>query len=409
MRSPVRRLVAGSTLSQLGNWVNVTAVMVLLQQHYGAALVSAYFLARTVTPFLFARPLVGLVAEQHVPQVWASAQGILALMMLALAFVGSNIIALLILLALAGVLQSATSSWIMQIVGAVSGPDQKATITAIATGTSVAVVAGPSIGGLLALVGGLLPVFLFDAVTFAAAAVLVPWKRAMESPVKDVPAAGMKDAIKSISRAFVPVHPGGGRRLRLLAVFWVAFGLFGGLLTAAETPVFADLKRFNADQIGLAISAYGFGGLVIFVASTFWKFSTGRLATALVLVVGVGVWSFGEGWGLYVAFFITGLGFSLVNSAARVSFSESFSSTDVPVSQSWAWVNQLSLLTSVLSYFAAFVYFSIGGTTVPILSGVVALSVLCALVGVQSDIRSRRPVASSFGESVNTEQKGQPG
>ncbi|MBM7412874.1 MFS family permease [Clavibacter michiganensis] len=384
-----RPLIAGSALSQLGNWVNVTAVMILLQQDHGAAAVALYFLIRTVPPVLLARPIVTLVPVRLVGRFWAGSQVTLAVTMAGLAFVADDVVALLVLLGFAGVLQSVASSWLMQIAETVAGEDRRSVITAVSTGTSVAVVAGPSLGGALAFLGGLFPVFMFDAATFVAAILLVPWARATGLRASGTPATGYRSALRGVVRSLSPLHPAGSPGLRSLALFWILFGLFGGVLTVTETPVLSDMKAFDANEIGLTISAYGLGGLLVFIASTFFGFSTDRLACASVLVVGLALWAVFDDGVVYAAFFIIGLGYSLVNSAVRVSFGDLFATSSTPVSESWAWVNQLSLLTSVVSYLTGLIYFSLTSQPAPMLVLVVALSVVCAGCGVVWDNRAR--------------------
>ncbi|WP_431277623.1 MFS transporter [Leifsonia poae] len=367
--------------------MNVTAVMIMLQHRHGAAAIAVYFLARTAAPYLFSRPVVSAMPPRLIGSAWASSQATLALLMLGLALFNQNDALLVILLAVAGVLQSATAAWLMHIAEVTSQDDRKALITAISTGTSVAIVVGPALGGILSSWGGLLSVFAFDSATFAASLLLVPWSGLPASLRQQ---AAQWSAAQLLLRALIPVKPHMNAWVWPLAAVWIAFGLFGGLLTAIETPVFATLKGFSPDQIGAAISAYGLGGLVIFLASTLFGFSNGYLSTSAVAVTGVLAWTLGANWLLYPAFFVTGLGFALVNSAARVAFAEVFARSNVQTSEAWAWVNQLSLFTSVTSYLTAWIYFSLGDNLHLISGAVVALGFTCLAFGVLWDVASKQ-------------------
>ncbi len=398
MKARSRLLIAGSTLSQVGNWVNVTAVMIMLQQRHGAAVVAVYFLSRTVAPYFLSRPLVSSVPSRLTGSAWASSQVALALIMLSLALFNQNTSLLVFLLAVAGVLQSATSSWLMHIAQTTAPDDRKAVITAISTGTSVAIVAGPALGGILSSWGGLLAVFIFDSATFAVPLLLVPWRR-LHMTGHETERHGLRQLML---RSFLPVKPRLDAHIWPLAAVWIAFGLFGGLLTAIETPVFAAVKGFGPEQIGVAISAYGLGGLVVFLASTLFGYSNGYLSTSAVAVAGALAWTLGQNWFLYLAFFITGLGFALVNSAARVAFGDVFARSDIGTSEAWAWVNQLALFTSVASYLTAWIYFSFTGSLVPISIAMVALGFICLAFGIQWDLYSRRGANRSSTNSSKT-------
>lgn len=403
MKAQSRLLIAGSTVSQLGNWVNVTAVMIILQQHHGAAMVAVYFLARTIAPYLLSRPLVGVMPGHLVGKAWASNQVALVLIMFALAFWNQNTSLLITLLAAAGVLQSATSSWLMHIAEATEPADRKALITAISTGTSVAIVAGPGLGGVLSTWGGLLPVFLFDSATFAASLFLVPWWRVPAPPADEIP---KRSARETLLTSLLPIKPRIAGRVWPLVAAWIAFGLFGGLFTAIETPVFSLVKGFGPDQIGAAISAYGLGGLVVFLASTFFGFSNRYLSTSAIALAGVIGWTLGADWFLYAAFFVTGLGFALANSSARVAFGDVFAESKVASSEGWAWVNQLSLSTSVVSYFAAWMYFALNGRIEWIASTVLVLGGLCLAFGISWDAQAakahNRAAAQMQAQSVHS-------
>lgn len=396
MRARSRFLIAGSTLSQLGNWVNVTAVMIMLQQREGAALVAVYFLSRTIAPYFLSRPLVGCVPDGLVGRAWASSQAALVMIMFVLVLCHRNTSLLITLLAVAGVLQSATSSWLMHIAERIDPDHRKPLITAISTGTSVAIVAGPGLGGFLAGWEGLPAVFLFDSVTFAASLLLVPWRRL---PVVLTTGGRLKrSAWHTVLSSLMPIKPQLNLLVWPLVATWLAFGLFGGLFTAIEMPVFSLVKGFNADQIGLAISAYGLGGIVVFVASTFFGFSNSHLSASAVALVGVIAWVVGAGVGLHVAFFVAGLGFALVNSSARVAFGEIFAESKVPSSEAWAWVNQLSLATSVVAYAAAWLYFVLTDNIQGITWVVVGLGAVCVTFGICWDVLTNRTRDRKTGE-----------
>ena len=389
MRPQGRLLIAGSTLSQLGNWVNVTAVMIALQQQHGAALVAVYFLARTIAPYFLARPLVNVVPSRLVGRAWALSQVALTLIMLCLAVWNQNTPLVIALLAGAGVLQSATSSWLLHIAEAAESSEsseRRALITAISTGTSVAIVAGPAVGGILQGWGGLPPVFVFDAATFAVSLALVPWWRLRP---QEAQGADHRSATSMVLSSLLPLKPRIHAKIGALVGAWIAFGLFGGLLTAIETPVFATIKSFTSDQIGGAISAYGLGGLVVFAASMLFGFSSRYLSTSAIALVGVIGWTLGESWFVYVSFFITGLGFALVNSTARVAFSDIFARAEAKSSEAWAWVNQLSLFTSIAAYLTAWIYFSFNGDLRLAEGLVVTLGVVCVGFSVRWDYADR--------------------
>lgn len=391
MKAQSRLLIAGSTLSQLGNWVSVTAVMIALQQQHGAAAVAVYFLARSVAAYFLSRPLAIMVPGRFVGRAWASSQAALALIMFSLVFWHQSTPLLIGLLAVAGVLQSTSASWLMPIAEATNPSDRKPLITAISTGISLAIVAGPAVGGILQGWGGLSPVFAFDAATFAVSLALVPWRLL---PTSHVSEALPRKTRSTVLSSVLPLPPRIDAKIGALSGTWITFGLFGGLLTAIEMPVFVTMKGFGPEQIGGAISAYGLGGLVVFAASTLFGYSNRHLSISVIALGGVIGWILGDSWFLYIAFFITGLGFALVNSTARVAFSDVFAQAAVQSSEAWAWVNQLSLFTSIVSYLTAAIFFLLDGDLGVIAGLVIILGIVCLAFGARWDLTSRLPKTS---------------
>jgi hypothetical protein len=161
----------------------------------------------------------------------------------------------------------------------------------------------------------------------------------------------------------------------------VSFGVFGGVLNAIELPVFTSVQRLSSAEVGFAIGAFGAGGLVVFAASTIFMYASRTLMSCLLLLAGVGTWLVASDWWIYAAFFIAGLGYSLFNAALRIRFERLFvHSEHGSTKDQWAWLFQLSLLTSLLVYCAATAYFAFSsGLIAPlVVLGVSAAAMMAA-------------------------------
>ena len=387
------RFIAGSVVSQFGNWMSVTAVMVYLQVEAGAAAVSLYFLLRTLLPYFLARFLVRTGSSRSLGAWWASSQLILAMLSVAIAIFGHDVSIILALTAIASIFQAASNPSVMAMIGILVPDEHKGrVITSVSTSTSLALVAGPAVGGLLTAVGGLPLVFAIDAATYLIAIALVPWRGCRESS-SDGAHPGTARWRVLLSFFVAPAAISRVRTIKRLVAIWIIFAILGGVLNALELPVFDQIQQLSAQEIGFVIAAFGVGGLVVFIAATFFRYAPRSLAVSLVMGAGLITWLLVDGWLIYPAFFIAGVGYSLFNSSMRARFQEAFDAARVTASDCWAWLFQINMLVSLLVFGISTIYFAaVDELLWPILlltALTIVLGFVCSLPG------SRREIATT--------------
>ncbi|MDY0087260.1 MAG: MFS transporter [Coriobacteriia bacterium] len=126
--------------------------------------------------------------------------------------------------------------------------------------TSVSFVMGPAIGALLVRHIALDWVFVFDAVTSVAAAVLVWQTRLARAPFGHDVAEGHPNAIRAFVKGMKVTYSARALRYYVFAgtLLWVSFGSFGVL----EPLFFRDVVRGGADTLGWVNAIYGLGMLI---------------------------------------------------------------------------------------------------------------------------------------------------
>ncbi len=373
------RLILGSTVSMVGSWIALTAVLINLQSRGGPHLVTLYLFCLTLMPALFTRSVLARVRRYAIGSIWCFAEVSQAVLVLIMAVLTDYVPILIILVSVTAVMQNVAASAQMALVSnKVPETEQSGVLTAISSGSSLSLVLGPAVGG--ALVGwlGLQAVFIIQAICCICASWIVPWRYTTVELIKRSPSRGMSS-----------YRPPEGllkfKGSKVVCLAWALFAIFGLLFDSVEMPVFLDSQGLSPGQVGTYISIYGVGGVTVFVAATLFNWSIKFLSVSLILLLGTCLWLFGgEGVGL-IGFALCGLGYALVNGAIRSKFNSVLNLTnDVPTADGWAWLFQLSLTCSAVGFAIITIFFYYGGSVMVPIVGLVLTGVClvgCSLYG----------------------------
>ncbi len=371
------RVIAGSTIAALGGWLTLTSAMIEFQQRVGPSFVTMYLFCLTLAPALLARPLLSMLSGRPVGAIWCACVAAQAALAVGVFALRENNAWVLLLLALSAVFQNAAASSLMDLIGRKIPADRtNGVITAVSSGSSLAIVLGPAAGGIVLGLYSFESVLLVQFACLVCAMALVPWTGTVS-----------RGSTSSTSRGATFLRPphalAGAPRAKPLIGLWVNFVVYGVLIDSLEMPVLVDVQGLSPSQVGMYISLYGVGGVLVFAAATFFNKSTTDSRTVVVLVVGTFVWLFNPHSGLaLLGFMLCGLGYSLVNSSVRNVYAEILASNeDIPVSDAWAWLFQVSLTISAGGFLLSSVFFHGSGSVGFLVNLLLAVSALLLLGG----------------------------
>ncbi|MBW3087094.1 hypothetical protein KEM60_03324 [Austwickia sp. TVS 96-490-7B] len=369
------RFIAGSGLSQVGSWVSLLAIIVILQKEYGSASVVWLFLLRTAGPALLSRTVTRMLKRCEPGSAWAAAQGLLCFLQLSLFIIPINIATILVITGISCVIQGCANTWMMSCVTCtLTGGDRERTIRAMRTSAHVALVAGPALGAYIQGHYGLRAVFIFDALTFLAALMLLPWRlsAALWSP-------GQRDKGGPRWVIGAPASLRGCGWLADLRYGWLTFGVFTGLLNCVEMPVLVSQRHLSTTEVALTISFFGVGGLCFFVQSLMGLSVGPAWLHALGSAVAFMGWASVEGLASSFLFAVLGYMLAAAGSGIEVRAAMMFSEITGDPSDLWAWFFQLGFYVSLLTYLAGLMYFYVWASpTFLIVLATVAI-VLCVV------------------------------
>lgn len=252
---PYRRIFVAATASNLGDWVNYVAVLIVIafRMRLGAGWLAAYAVALAV-PYVLFSPLAGVVVDR-VPRRLAMVTCDLGRAVVVLCFVLAHDVWLLLgLVVLRGLFSSvfnpAESAAVKQ---AVPKDDLLAANSLNSLSTQLTKIVGPSIGGVVVALAGPDPAFYLDAASFCISAAFLA---GMRLPAPAAPAPGshpQKDGrrhrvLAEIAEGFAYI-----RRSRALTV-----AIAGMAVTVFMVFTFDTLSPLALRSLGLRASLFGF-------------------------------------------------------------------------------------------------------------------------------------------------------
>jgi MFS family permease len=262
---PFRRLLAGSTLSAVGNSMTSFAVILqVFQITHSSFAVGAIGFARFLPMLvvgLLGGSLVDATDRRRLVLVTTSCLAVVSAALAAQAFAGLAEVWLLYgLVAVQSALSAINAPARQTFVPRLLRADQLAAGLALnRLSFQVMLVLGPALAGLITSAGGLRACYLVDTISFAAALYGVARLPAMR-PNGDVARPGLRSAVEGIS--FI------GRSRVLAGAFLTdlsatVFGLPAALFPAINAERFGG----SASTLGLFMAAIGLGGLIASVFS----------------------------------------------------------------------------------------------------------------------------------------------
>ena len=249
------RLWAGQSISFVGDFVSIVALVILVVELSGSASAVGGLLVARLVPTL-ASPLVGVLADRLDRRVILVASDLARAVLILAAVFTRNLLVLYVLVFLMGLARTFFNPTIRAAFPSVVGEGDLARANALISGTfSVSYAAGPAIGGLLVSAMGVNAAFVLDAATYLVSALFlsrIPLPRPQTGS-----GAGffgeLRAGLSYLAGARVPLG--------------IVIGAFLTILTVNATvpaEVFLAKRTFDAGDAGygLLVSVWG-GGMVL--------------------------------------------------------------------------------------------------------------------------------------------------
>ncbi len=256
-----RLLFTGQTLSQLGDWMNRVALLVLAYRLTGSPIAVALLQLATLLPRVLVSPFGGVLADRYQKRLLMIALDLLrALLAISLIFADSSGqlwlagVTLLLMHSFAAIFNPARSAILPALVpreqlGQANG------LTDIAGQSAFFI--GPAIGGWIIAAAGINAVFLINGATFALSALLVALIRVVEPARRGI----TKGAIfRELREGWQALYAHSPLRFLLGALFLEA--LVALALTVLLLPILTGPLGGTDEQLGLLLAMVGIGTMI---------------------------------------------------------------------------------------------------------------------------------------------------
>ena len=250
---PFRRLLAGRTVSKLGDWLTMTAVVTWLYvETRSSLLVSLFLVARmgaTVLGGVLVTPLLDRFARFRTLWFVEVMRGALTLFTVPLAALGQHY-GVMVAVALSAALSSATDPSASSLVPELL-PERLVHAGNAVHGVArnVMMVAGTLAGGLAVAKLGISKALLLDVATFVLAAFLYRRFAAVSTPARDEPQLTRGDLLRALVRQRVVLG---------LTVSFTVVTMAMAILNAS-LPAFFDTRLGDVHAYGYGMGAIGAG------------------------------------------------------------------------------------------------------------------------------------------------------
>jgi predicted MFS family arabinose efflux permease len=255
-----RFLLAGLAVSQIGDWLYNLALITLVYQRTGSILWAGVATGARVVPMVVFGPVGGVIADRFDRRrVMVASDLLRLLLMLGLALVASTGLPVVFAPVIAALATTAGTPYLACVSGStprlVRDGDLPGANAARSAVTSLGIMAGPAIGGVLLVVGSPALAFVVNAATFGAAigCVLVIRERdAFAAATSADSAVALGGAIGSTLRGIAD----GAAALRAhpAAIRLVGADLMCSVVYGMQTVVLVLVAR----QAGLGLHGYGY-------------------------------------------------------------------------------------------------------------------------------------------------------
>jgi hypothetical protein len=268
------RLLVGEFVSSIGDWLYLVALLIVVYEASGSALVLGIIGAARVAPYIFLSVPAGIAADRFDRRLILIYTDVArGLIMVALAVITALNGPLWLVVALT-ILATCFSSFFGPTIGAflptlVNERELGPANSAWASLDNLAFVVGPAIGGLLIAAGGVPLAFVLNAASFAFVAYIL-WR--LPSPTR-APAAAAPAATEAGSPAEAPAEPKAAALgdyvapLSGLALIDLVGGFVFGGLSILTVIIAVDILQAGEAGTGFLNAAIGVGGLIGAVGS----------------------------------------------------------------------------------------------------------------------------------------------
>jgi MFS family permease len=261
-----RSLLAGLAVSQIGDWLYNLALVTVVYTRTGSVMWAGIATGARVVPMVVLGPVGGVIADRFDRRrVMVAADLIRLALMLALALMATTRLPVVLAPVIAALATAAGTPYLACVAATtprlVRDGDLPGANAARAAVTSIGIIVGPAIGGVLLLLGSPAAAFLVNAATFGAAAACV---LAIRDPgFFTVPAApgvssrpGVGGQVTSVLGSVFTGIAGGAAALRAhpAAIRLVGADLTCSVVYGMQTVVLVLV----ADQAGLGMHGYGY-------------------------------------------------------------------------------------------------------------------------------------------------------
>lgn len=250
-------LLASSASTDVADWMDYLAIVVLLTHWQAGAWGLAWFAVALAAPRFFVGPLAGMLADR-LPLKWVYSGANLGRALLCGAMIFSpNPIVLLILVALRASVASASFPALQAAIPILVAPDQLTAVnSALFTIRQFTRILGPTLGGALLLVLSSQLIFALTATLSAVAALTflfleIPDRDRVARQASETFVANFKAGLAEITR----------QPLLLLATVYFATCMFATFLYDSFAVLYLERLGMPASFLGVVMAALGAGGI----------------------------------------------------------------------------------------------------------------------------------------------------
>jgi MFS family permease len=380
-------LLAASAISSFGSALTFTAIALILKESRGASSISYAFFVQTIPQiFLYPQFLTWAVGSRRKLsyQILLILLGVNVLTLC----IHDSILWIYIYMAVSSVLVASSTPIASSLMGDWIGVARIAIFQTRAQSLRLIMWAvAPVICVFLFTTAGATAVFLLDAISFMVAAALIsllaaPEKKEAQTGEGSPQLGTSGQSVRDIVR---------GEHARFILV-WYALTLASSVLNGVEFAIF-DLSRLSEQEIGLALSAWGMGGALSFLATS-WSFASRVSTSAILVMLSIVTLLFSCLRGLYViypAMFFMGAAFAVIGGRMRQEVECALTSPSNSLLL-WGLIQQRTAFISLCTYLAIGLLLSNNWSIVVAVS-ILPLSVLCLLyLQISASLRTMRTI-----------------
>lgn len=370
------RIYAGFFATNIGSWLTFIAITLYTKEHYGVAHISYIFMVQALIPLMFSSVLAKWATGFNPYKIFLFSQVLLAISACTLAAYHS-LVAIYVFLVVTGLIKALSLPLVNNLVSQRLPSDESKTVfTRLGAFRQLAMIIGPSIGGVIYLASGMEALLIIDALMFLAAIVLLSTlsKVQFNSQTTDEVELSKQPTWQLVKQS----------RLALALLSYFILMCVGAYLNGIEFKLF-EAYQLSEQEIGFAVSSWGIGGLFTMVLARFNGRQISLVHSTLMLLSFIAMWLLPNAIVMITSFVILGYCFGMLAGSMQGDISKGSKPLGKHGNRLWAVNNQLISLANVI--FLGLTGLLVGWFSASILAlGLVALTgifVLCQLIGLK--------------------------